>query len=311
LHLRPLGHGTEDDLRRHHDDDQNERMSRPPFSGRPAISHTVDGVVTSGGLFRSTAVVAAIGAAGAVAALGWRRFRARLAENSLVLNETLPVHSKWWRDHAKVTGELLYVAIGDSAAQGIGATSPDRSYVGVLAEEVRAITGRSVRVVNLSVSGATVELALRDQLPRFVKLKPDIVTVAIGANDIARWDPAAFERGIRTIFAALPPYALVANLPFFYFPRNERKVAVANRIVRAVAAEHGLTVVPLHTETRHQGIPGMLTQFAIDFFHPNDHGYRVWADAFAPSLAAQLVERFPSPETVAPDVAPAVVGSDA
>ena len=195
-----------------------------------------------------------------------------------MLNETLPVHSKWWRDHAKLEGELLYVAIGDSAAQGIGASSPDRSYVGVLADEIRAVTGRTVRVVNLSVSGATVELAVQDQLPRFVQLEPDIVTVAIGANDIAHWDPAAFERGIRTIFEALPPHALVANLPFFYFPHNERKVAVANRIVRRVAAEHGLTVVPLHTTTRHQGIGGILTQFAIDMFHPNDHGYRVWAE---------------------------------
>ena len=63
------------------------------------------------------------------------------------------------------------------------------------------------------------------------------------------------------------------------------------------------------------GIPGIgklrveevkaCTQFAIDLFHPNDHGYRVWADAFAPSLAAQLVERFETP-----DVAPAdVVGA--
>jgi len=59
-----------------------------------------------------------------------------------------------------------------------------------------------------------------------------------------------------------------------------------------VAAEYALTVVPLHATTKHQGIAGILTQFAIDLFHPNDHGYRVWADAFAPSLAAQLVERF-------------------
>lgn len=274
-------------------------MPLPAFSRRSACTHTVVVVVQSRRIARVVAVTTAVvlsGAVAAVAATSWRRFRARLTANSLVLNETLPVHSKWWRDHAELKGELLYVAIGDSAAQGIGASSPDRSYVGVLADEIRAVTGRSVRVVNLSVSGATVELAVRDQLPRFVKLKPDIVTVAIGANDIAHWDPAAFERGIRTIFEALPPHALVANLPFFYFPRNERKVAVANRILRRVAAEHGLTVVPLHTATRHQGIPGMLTQFAIDMFHPNDHGYRVWADAFAPSLAAQLVERFETPD---------------
>ena len=273
-------------------------MPRRPFSGLSACSHTVGVVVQSGRIARVVVVLVGVAALGAVAVASWRRFQARLTANSLVLNETLPVHSKWWRDHAKEQGDLLYVAIGDSAAQGIGASSPNRSYVGVLADEIRAVTGRTLRVVNLSVSGATVELAVRDQLPRFVKLRPDIVTVAIGANDIALWDPVAFERGIREIFAALPPHALVADLPYFYFPRNERKVAVANSVVRRVAAEHRLTVVPLHTETRHQGIGGMLTQFAIDMFHPNDHGYRVWADAFAPSLAAQLVERFESPEVV-------------
>ncbi|WP_082590916.1 SGNH/GDSL hydrolase family protein [Agromyces sp. Soil535] len=262
-------------------------------------------------VLRVSIVVAALAATGIAAPVGWRRFRARLAANSLVLNETLPVHSKWWRDHAKLEGELLYVAIGDSAAQGIGASRPDRSYVGVLADEIRSVTGCTVRVVNLSVSGATVDLAVQDQLPRFVKLRPDIMTVAIGANDIAGWDPAAFERGIRTTYAALPQHALVADLPFFYFPHNERRVAVANRIVRRVAAEHGLTVVPLHATTKHQGISGILTQFAIDLFHPNDHGYRVWADAFGPSLAAQLVERFMVPEVTTADLtAPDVTAQD-
>ena len=226
----------------------------------------------------------------------WRRFRARLTANSAILNETLPVHSAWWRDHAKQPGEVLYVAMGDSAAQGIGATRPDHSYVGVLARDIRAVTGRSVRVVNLSVSGATVELAVRDQLPKFAKFRPDVVTVAIGANDIAkdRWDPEVFERGIREIFSVLPGHALVANLPFFYFPHNERKVLLANRILRGVADEFGLTVVPLHTVTRLRGVRRMLTHFADDFFHPNDHGYRIWADAFRPSLIADLVARFPA-----------------
>ncbi|WP_353826700.1 SGNH/GDSL hydrolase family protein [Agromyces sp. SYSU T0242] len=230
----------------------------------------------------------------------WRSFRAQIASNSAILNETLPVHSAWWRDHAKVPGEVLYVALGDSAAQGIGASRPDHSYVGVLARDIRATTARSVRVVNLSVSGATVELAVRDQLPKLAKFRPDVMTVAIGANDIAKWDEAGFERGIREIFATLPPHALVANLPFFYFPWHERKVLVANRIIREVAEEHGLTVVPLHHETRYQSVRRMFTHFAMDWFHPNDHGYGVWADAFRPSLIASLVARFPAQTDLPP-----------
>ncbi|GAA3887385.1 hypothetical protein GCM10022381_31740 [Leifsonia kafniensis] len=238
----------------------------------------------------TVAATAAVGAAFA----GYRRFRHRIAENAVLLNETLPINSKWWRDHAKDTGELLYVAIGDSAAQGIGASSPSRGYVGILADHIRSVTGRTVRVVNLSVSGATVALAVRDQLPRVRKLKPDVVTVAIGANDIAMWDAAVFEAGIREIFSALPEYALVADLPCFHFPHNERKVAEANRILRQVAAEHGLTVVPLHATTERQGLRSIATQFANDMFHPNDRGYRVWAQAFLPALSADLRRRVPA-----------------
>jgi len=223
--------------------------------------------------------------------LGWRPFRTRVRANAAVISDMLPIHSKWWRDHAEAEGELLYVAIGDSAAQGIGATTPDRSYVGVLADDIRRVTGRSLRVINLSVSGATTALAVRDQLPRLQRLAPDIVTVAIGANDIAEWNPDAFATNLRTIFAALPDHALVADLPCFHLRHNERKVAVANQMLRALAREYGLTVVPLHETTRRQGLLGILTQFAQDMFHPNDHGYRVWAEAFRPPLSAAVSTR--------------------
>ncbi|MEO6200622.1 MAG: SGNH/GDSL hydrolase family protein [Cryobacterium sp.] len=237
--------------------------------------------------------VATAAGIGAAAAFNYKRFRIRLAENAALLNETLPIHSQWWRDHAQQKGELLYVAIGDSAAQGIGASQPNRGYVGILADRIRLGTGRTVRVINLSVSGATVELAVRDQLPRFVSLAPDVVTVAIGANDIALWDAAIFETGIRQIFAVLPEHAIVADLPCFHLPHNERKVAEANRILRLAAAEFGLTVVPLHETTRRQGLRSVATQFANDFFHPNDRGYRVWAEAFLPELSDDIAHRIP------------------
>jgi lysophospholipase L1-like esterase len=216
------------------------------------------------------------------------------------MNETLPVHSKWWRDEAKSDGELLYVALGDSAAQGIGASAPKNSYVGVIADHIRSVTGRTVRVVNLSVSGATVALAVADQLPQFATFQPDIVTVAIGANDIGAFDPAQFEAGIRKVFAALPEDAIVADLPCFYLPWNEKKVAVGNRILRQVAAHRGLTVVPLHDTMKRQGLRGMATQFAEDLFHPNDHGYRIWASAFLPVVTSRVSDRFPRRPSTAP-----------
>jgi len=245
---------------------------------------------------RILSALAGVAAGAVLAALGWQRVQAKrtsVAEGRVRLNELLPVHSKWWRDAEKDPGELLYVAIGDSAAQGIGASAPKNSYVGVIADHLRAVTGRSVRVVNLSVSGATVALAVADQLPRFASLRPDIVTVSIGANDIAAFEPERFRAALRAVFAALPEHAIVADLPYFYLPWNERLVAEGNRILREEAAARGLQVVPLHATMKRQGLRGAFTQFAEDLFHPNDHGYRVWASAFLPAVTARARTLYP------------------
>ena len=271
-------------------------IQRVTYPTRGIRSRTAPACLPAPQLAATIATLATIVGIG-IAALTYRSFRRRLAEQSAILNETLPVHSQWWRDHSKVQGELLYVAIGDSAAQGIGASVPNRGYVGLLADHMRLVTGRTVRVINLSVSGATVELAVRDQLPRFEKLAPDIVTVAIGANDISEWDASVFTVGIRRLFDVLPEHSLVADLPCFHLHHNEVKVAIANRLLREHAAGRpgalgGLTVVPLHATTKRQGLRSVLTQFANDMFHPNDRGYRVWAEAFLPSLTADLTQRF-------------------
>ncbi|MHA7985332.1 SGNH/GDSL hydrolase family protein [Rathayibacter sp. CAU 1779] len=213
-----------------------------------------------------------------------RRTRSAAAE----LNDTLPVNSAWWRARAKLDGELLYVALGDSAAQGIGASRPEFGYVGILAERIAQRSGCSVRTVNLAVSGATVSQAVDYQVPRLKAQRPDVVTVSIGANDISSWDAVAFETSLATVFDALPPHAIVADLPCFYLPHNERLVAEANRTVRRLAATRGLVVAPLHETTRRPGLFGVLTMFAGDRFHPNDRGYRVWASAFAPLVDARV-----------------------
>lgn len=196
------------------------------------------------------------------------------------LTNAIPIHSDWWKAQRAKTGELLYVAIGDSAAQGIGASRPGRSYVGFVAAHIRSVSSRQLRVVNLGISGATVGIAIAKQLPALAKLQPDIVTVSIGANDMPSFSPALFSSQVEQLFGALPKHAIVADLPTFYFLPAEKKVRIANTILRDAAARHGLAVAPLHEAMRKQGLWGVTTQFAGDLFHPNDRGYKVWASAF-------------------------------
>ena len=227
-------------------------------------------------------------AATAAAGAGVRSFLRHRNAAAADLNALLPVHSAWWRARFDRGGALLYVAMGDSAAQGIGASSPARSYVGRLSAYIRRQGHTSLRVVNLSVSGSTTWLCRKDQLPKFEKYEPDVVTVAIGANDIVQFDPESFEKNIRVIYGALPSHAIVGDLPAMWIPDREKKLIEANRIVRRVADEFGLTVAPLYATTRKQGFFRTYRNSAGDLFHPNDRGYRVWASAFEPAVAARV-----------------------
>ena len=206
-----------------------------------------------------------------------------------ILLSTHQIHAKWWKDQRRGNGNLLYVAMGDSAAQGIGASRPGRSYVGLIARQLRASTGQSVRVVNLSQAGARLSDALSKQVPQLSPLQPDVVTVSVGANDIAEFDQKRFAREFGELCAALPPDTLVADLPSFYIGERERNVRIANAIVRKVVAEHSLTLVPLYRATQRRGVSRTaLRDVSVDFFHPNDRGYSIWASAFLPLLPTAL-----------------------
>jgi lysophospholipase L1-like esterase len=247
---------------------------------------------------RASKALLGVGVAAAAAGGGYAWYRwlmRRQVTWQRILADNIPVHSAYWRARRELPGDVLYVAIGDSAAQGIGASRPARSYVGVIAKRLEKLSGRSIRVVNLGISGATIQAALEKEMPRFARLKPElvadaIVTVSIGANDIASWDPERFAAQVDELFGKLPKHAIVADLPSFYFLPGERKANQGNRILRAAAARHGLRVVDLHDTMKHEGMRGVATQFAGDLFHPNDRGYDVWANAFMSAVVDRLEE---------------------
>ncbi|WP_024355582.1 SGNH/GDSL hydrolase family protein [Leucobacter chironomi] len=222
----------------------------------------------------------------------WHRLYEWANRPLMRLAEMQPVTAAWWRERRKQPGDFLYLALGDSTAQGIGASSPGRSYVGQLADRIEAHLGEPIAVTNLGVSGAPSNLCARDQLPRAAKVlarhSPDLVTLDIGANDIAQWDPRAFHRNLSAILDALPDHTIVGEVPSFHLPWNDRRVREANRILRTIAADRGLAVVPIYEATRARGVRGILTEFAEDAFHPNDRGYEIWADAFWPVVRARI-----------------------
>lgn len=174
--------------------------------------------------------------------------------------------------------KVEYVALGDSAAQGIGASKPENGYVGLLIQEL----GVS-KTFNLSKSGAKVKDVTDLQLPRLADLNTDektIITLDIGGNDMSTFDSKIFQRDIDQLFSQLPRQTIVADVPYFgggRLRKYQKNVDIANKILRASAEKYNLVVAPLLeiTKTRDS-----LLVYSADFFHPSDTGYRNWRDAF-------------------------------
>lgn len=199
-------------------------------------------------------------------------------------------YAQLWRQRAEVSGDMTFVALGDSAALGLGAAAPELGYVGLLAAAARQRSGRSVRVLNLGVSGAKVRDVLDAQVPLLAAAGGDVVTCAVGGNDMRTFDAAGFERDLRGIVEALPRHALIADVPCFYGGRLEERARQAAAIARRVIEDAGRVRIDLHAATEARTRDQVRGDFALDMFHPNNRGYTVWAAAFEPAFLARVDE---------------------
>lgn len=195
------------------------------------------------------------------------------------LFSTVSTYKNYWALQAKEPGEITYLALGDSAAQGIGATSPRRGYVGLIGARLQNHTNKKIRTINLSKTGAKIEDYLKEQADKIKTIGADLVTIEIGANDIANFNPDKFRSGFNKVLHTLPKGAYVANMPVFNSrPSSTNNAKKASLIIQdELKAFPDLIFVDLQKQTTdHQSIFG----FAPDLFHPNNLSYKNWADAF-------------------------------
>jgi lysophospholipase L1-like esterase len=172
----------------------------------------------------------------------------------------------------------LWIVLGDSSAQAIGASAIDRGYVGQILARLRAERDPSWRVVNLSRSGTLSSEVVTEQLPRLQALLPaDLISCAAGANDVLRARHRGTPTALAAIAATMPPGSVIATMPRGVL---DRRAAPLNDVVRAEAARHGHRIADLWATTG----PPWQGKFSADWFHPNDRGYEDWTAAFADAL---------------------------
>lgn len=204
----------------------------------------------------------------------------------LLLKRSITTHKNYWVAQAQKPTEQkrpLYVALGDSAAQGIGASKPEKGYVGLIANELTRVNGEPVHVINLSVSGARIDDLIKDQLPVLQTMNlpaGSVITVEIGANDMVAFVTEKFRDSMEKLMSQLPANTVISDIPYFggsWARGREPNVVEANKIMYELASKYGFKLAPLHELTQAND---ELSTFGADLFHPSDRGYRNWYEAF-------------------------------
>lgn len=191
---------------------------------------------------------------------------------------------------------FVYVAIGDSTVEGVGASSPQRSYTGILYQALREKKKHAL-YYNLGVAGATVKDVKNHQLEKAIKLQPDLITLSVGANDIRhRTRLKRFEKELafllqeleektqaEVIVNTIPDLSLTPAVPPYLKSYSKYMAQKLNSIIVTTGEQVNVTTVDLFRHSR-----AVIKQFpeaiAQDGFHPSDFGYAIWANTMIPQM---------------------------
>lgn len=151
-----------------------------------------------------------------------------------------------------------YVALGDSFTAGVGDPEPlspggMRGWADRIAEELGE-GRREFGYANLAISGLVLREILDQQLEPALNLKPDLVSLSAGGNDLVfhRGDPDRMAAALDDAVAALS--ATGATVVLFtgpdwgetaVFGHIRGKVAVFNENIRVIAARHDVVIADL------------------------------------------------------------------
>ncbi len=175
--------------------------------------------------------------------------------------------------------------MGDSLTAGLG-VAPEEAYPSLIQEMLLQKGFTDIQIINGSISGSTTASAL-SRLQWYLKAKPDILVLALGANDGLRGlattqmaqnlDQAivlAKEQGIRVILAGM-------QIP----PNYGVEYAKAFREVFGRLAEtHKIPLIPFLLKE----VAGNASLNQADGIHPNREGHKIMAATVVAILLEQL-----------------------
>jgi lysophospholipase L1-like esterase len=151
-----------------------------------------------------------------------------------------------------------YVALGDSFTEGVGDPEPRspgglRGWADRVAEEL-SVGHEDFAYANLAVRGLLLRQILDQQVGPALDLKPDLITLNAGGNDLIfrRSDPdklaARLDAGVELLASTGATVVLFAGPDWGATPvlgRARGKVAIFNENLRIIAARHDALIADL------------------------------------------------------------------
>ncbi|ACN15460.1 putative lipase/hydrolase [Desulforapulum autotrophicum HRM2] len=175
--------------------------------------------------------------------------------------------------------------VGDSITAGFG-VDPEQSYPVLVDQLLRQKGFNNIEITNGSISGSTTASAL-SRLKWFLRIKPHILVLALGANDglrglstvemeqnLDRTILLALENGIQVILAGM-------EVPPNYGPRYS---AAFRKVFPSLASHHNIALIPFLLKD----VAGIASLNQADGIHPNQAGQEIIATTVLPYLLDQL-----------------------
>lgn len=203
----------------------------------------------------------------------------------------------------KSSEELGYIAIGDSYTIGQGINEEDR-WPNVLTRHLQEKGIKINLLANPAVSGYTVRDAIEIELPVVEMIKPDFVTVLIGANDNFierseddyRADLAELLNKLQPmlsnpkniILVTIPDYSKSPALQEGAAEGLSDFIARYNEIIKEEAGKRDLPVADIFPVS--QTMTGS-DDYTPDDLHPSVQGYAKWEKVIFPVVFEFFKER--------------------
>jgi acyl-CoA thioesterase-1 len=197
---------------------------------------------------------------------------------------------------------VRYVALGDSYTIGTSVSPAER-----WPERLVLVLGPPAEpalelVANLGVNGYTSGDLIRSELPALDGLRPELVSVLIGVNDVVRGvSPSTYELNIERILGtllarlaperifavAIPDYTVTPAGADYGDPlRQHDAIVAANATMARRCQDAGIAYVDTFDLSLRAAADRTLV--AGDGLHPSGAQYALWVERIAPVVAGLL-----------------------